>query len=61
MPVITDRPMGSPSSLLAIAVAANRAGDRDLARAAIRELRDEHGIRVSFVRSDPKGRDHERR
>lgn len=51
MPATADHPMTSPSALIAIAIAARKSGDRELARAALRELRDEHGIRLSFSRA----------
>jgi hypothetical protein len=38
-----------PPSLLAIANAAHRVGDRDLERAARRLLREQFGIEVSFA------------
>jgi hypothetical protein len=38
----------NPANLLAIANAARRIGDRDLERAAIALLRDEHHIDVTF-------------
>ncbi len=38
-----------PAALVAIIIAARRSGDRELERAAKRELRDEHGIALRFV------------
>jgi hypothetical protein len=35
---------------MAVAIAARKTGDRDLERAALRELRDAHGIKLSFAR-----------
>ena len=40
----------SPSTLVAILVAARKAGDRDLERYARRELEREHRIRLTFAR-----------
>lgn len=39
-----------PATLVAIALAAHRSGDRDLLREARRELRQRHGIDLSFRR-----------
>jgi hypothetical protein len=44
----------TPPALVAVAVAARKTGDRDLERAAVRELREAHGIKLSFVRETPK-------
>jgi len=40
----------TPPALVAVAVAARKAHDRGLERAALRELRNAHGIRLSFAR-----------
>ena len=40
----------SPSTLVAIIVAARRAGDRELERDARRSLEDRYGVRLSFAR-----------
>jgi len=40
----------SPASLVAIIVAARRAGDRDLERAARRELTARYGVKLIFAR-----------
>ena len=46
----------SPAELVAIARAAHLVGDRSLKRAAVRELRTQFGIRITFERpaSDTK-------
>lgn len=44
-----------PSALVAIAKAANLTGNRGLERAARQELRDSHGIKLSFERPKSKG------
>jgi hypothetical protein len=41
-------------TLIAIIVAARRSGDRQLERDALRELREAHGIRLSFARGDER-------
>lgn len=46
-----------PPSLVAIAVAAHRTGDRDLERAARAELKCSHGIDLRFTRT-PREADH---
>ena len=38
-------------TLVAIAMAARRANDRDLERYAKRELRDQHGVTLSFTKT----------
>lgn len=38
----------SAESLVAILVAARKAGDRDLERRAKQELRDSYGLKISF-------------
>jgi hypothetical protein len=50
MTATTDRPTTSPPALVAIAIAARKSGDRELERSALRELREGHGIALSFVR-----------
>jgi hypothetical protein len=40
----------SPAELTAVAVAAHKAGDVRLERAAKRELREQFGMRISFLR-----------
>jgi hypothetical protein len=45
-----------PPSLVAIAVAAHRTGDRTLERAAKRELEQTHGIALRFTRKCEAGR-----
>jgi hypothetical protein len=40
----------SPATLVAIIVAARRAGDRELERDARRQLQERFGVRLSFVR-----------
>ena len=49
-----DRPTATPPALVAVAIAARKTGNRQLERAALRELRESHGIRLSFAR-EPKG------
>lgn len=44
-----------PATLVAIALAAYRSGDRDLLREARRELLTRHGIDLSFRRASAKG------
>jgi hypothetical protein len=52
---MTPRPIQSdPSTLVVIAKAAHQTGDRELERAARRELRERHGIRLSFERPTTK-------
>jgi hypothetical protein len=47
----TTKPVQSdPTALVAIAKAAHQTGDRELERAARRELQDRHGIILRFVR-----------
>lgn len=41
--------LAQPATLVAIAVAARKSGDRTLERVTLRELRDAHGIRVAFI------------
>lgn len=48
------RQTATPPALVAVVVAARKSGDRDLERAAIRELRESHGLRLSWARP-PKG------
>ena len=49
----------SPATLVAIAKAAHLTGDRDLERAARKQLEDRHGIRIRFVRrGKPQGGNH---
>lgn len=45
----------NPAALVAVLVAAVRTKDRELARAARRELEEQHGIRISFVRETEVG------
>jgi hypothetical protein len=47
--VIPDR-AESPATLVAIIVAARRAGDRELEREARRRLEERFGVKLSFVR-----------
>ena len=42
-----------PPTLLAIARAARKSGDRALERAARQLLREEHGIEINFLRPSP--------
>jgi hypothetical protein len=44
LPRKTDAP-----ALLAIAIAAHRTGDRELERAAKRELKESHGVGLRFL------------
>ena len=41
---------GSPETLVAIAIAARKAGNRRLERLAKRQLEDEYQVKVSFPR-----------
>ena len=41
----------SPATLVAIAVAARRAGDRELERESRRQLQSRFGVRLSFTRN----------
>lgn len=50
-PETESRRFGAPPALLAILQAARRAGDRDLERAAKKELAEVYGIEVSFRRT----------
>jgi hypothetical protein len=45
-----NRVSDSPAALVAIARAAREAGDRDLCRVAVKQLRDEFGITLQFTR-----------
>jgi hypothetical protein len=49
MPTTTTHPKVDPPTLVAIAIAARKAGDRRLEQAALRELRNSHGIRLAFA------------
>ena len=51
----------SPSTLVAIAVAARRAGDRELEKDARRKLEERFGVKMNFARerSDGKAVPHE--
>lgn len=40
----------SPAELVAIAIAAHKAGDTELQTAALRKLRDQDGMKLSFSR-----------
>lgn len=44
-------------TLVAIAIAARRAGDRDLERYARERLRAGHGVRLSFTTQKPQKRE----
>ena len=44
------------ATLVAIVVAARRAGDRELERQARRELQERHGVKLSFVRESNGGK-----
>jgi hypothetical protein len=46
---------GSPATLVAIIVAARKAGDRELEREAKRKLRERYGVHVRFVRETERG------
>ena len=50
----------SPSTLVAIVVAARRAGDRELEKDARRKLEERFGVKLNFARElqDAKGVDH---
>jgi hypothetical protein len=52
-----DTEKESPSTLVAIAVAARRAGDRDLEKDARWKLKERFGVRLNFAREpqDAKG------
>jgi len=50
------RPTATPPALVAVAIAARKTGDRELERAAIRELREAHGLKLSFCHERPEGR-----
>lgn len=54
MSITHTHPTSIPT-LVAIIVAARRSGDRQLEREALRELRDGHGIRLSFARPPRQG------
>ena len=47
---MTATDTGSPATLVAILVAARRAGDRELERYARQQLHDQHAIRLTFAR-----------
>ena len=51
----TEHTYGSPAELVAILVAARRAGFRDLERSVREKLKSQHSIHVRFVR--PERRD----
>ena len=44
----------SPATLVAIVIAARRAGDKELERAMRRELEDRHGVNLRFSRGKPR-------
>jgi hypothetical protein len=46
-----DRRSDSPATLVAIIVAARRAGDRELEREARQQLEERFGVRLTFARS----------
>lgn len=50
---VSDRLIESPAGLVAILVAARRAGDRELERLAKAELQDRYAMRISFARPTP--------
>ena len=50
-----DRPTATPPALVAVVIAARKSGDRDLERAALRELRETHGIRLTWARLKREG------
>lgn len=47
----TDPLTNSPATLVAIIVAARRAGDRELEREARRRLEERFGVKLSFART----------
>lgn len=50
------RPPISIPTLIAIIVAARKSGDRQLERDTLRELREDHGIKLSFARQPREDR-----
>ena len=44
----------SPSTLVAIIVAARRAGDRELERQARRQLQERFGVKLNFTTADDR-------
>jgi hypothetical protein len=54
MPQQNQRSTESPASLVAIIVAARRAGDRELERDARQKLASRFGVKLNFAR-EPKG------
>ena len=55
MATTIENPKSSPPSLVAIAIAARQSRDREMERSALRELRESHGINLSFCRQSRKG------
>jgi hypothetical protein len=51
---VSDRRSDSPATLVAIIVAARRAGDRELEREARRQLEERFGVRLTFARPSPQ-------
>ena len=47
----------SPAALVAIVVAARKAGDRELERAAKRELQERFGVKIGFARQSASPRE----
>ena len=47
---------GSPATLVAIAVAARRAGDRELERDARQKLEERFGVRIQFPKESSDAR-----
>jgi hypothetical protein len=47
----------SAAALVAVAVSARRTGDRELERDALQELRDQHGLRLSFAAPSPQAKE----
>lgn len=50
----TQQAKSDAPSLVAIAIAAHRTADRDLERAARRELKESHGVELRFTRGKPQ-------
>ena len=47
----------SPSTLVAIAVAARRVGDRELEKDARRKLEERFGVKLAFARESQEGQE----
>jgi hypothetical protein len=58
MSTTTQSAVSNPAALVAIAVAARRSADRDLLRTVLRELREQHGMRLTFIGAKARRENH---